>query len=428
MMTHKKFIPTILLVVFSLFLTLPHVFAQTMITDLGTISGTNKSEAFGINDLGQVVGHSTNWQGGGINFAVLWNSGVITDLGTLGGVATYAYDINNVGQIVGWSQDSINRNILPFIWENGIMRELSLPYPLNSNSIAYGLNDSGIVVGEGHGNAIVWHDNTYTDLGVGSAKAINNLGQVVGWRETPDSSQHAFLWQNGVFTDLGDLGGGRSIAFGINDAGQVVGESATVAGPPRAFLWQNGVMTDLDSTIPAGYCSEAFGINDVGQIVGHRFNCGNSTEEYPMLWENGVATQLGTLGGSFGGTSAINNKGNISGYSRYNDMYPNEVHATLWTVPILPPTPQQQIQGTVNQVQSFINSGVIPNGSGNALESKLDSATKKLNDGKIEQTRKVLLGFIKEIEGMMVKKVISQTDGTTLINSTNAILSQLGGV
>ena len=45
---------------------------------------------------------------------------------------------------------------------------------------------------------------------------------------------------------LGGFGGYFSIATGINDAGQVVGFSPNLtADADHAFLWQNGVMTDL---------------------------------------------------------------------------------------------------------------------------------------------------------------------------------------
>jgi probable HAF family extracellular repeat protein len=99
------------------------------------------------------------------------------------------------------------------------------------------------------------------------ARAINNHGQVVGMASTASGRSRAFLWQNGVMTDLGSLREqGSSDAVDINDRGQVVGWSD---GYP--FLWQNGVMTDLNGLIPAGsgwLLQGAHAINRHGQIVG----------------------------------------------------------------------------------------------------------------------------------------------------------------
>ncbi len=38
-------------------------------------------------------------------------------------------------------------------------------------------------------------------------------------------------------TDLGTLGGDRSVAYGINDQGQIVGQSSAPDGEIRAVLW-----------------------------------------------------------------------------------------------------------------------------------------------------------------------------------------------
>jgi probable HAF family extracellular repeat protein len=74
-------------------------------------------------------------------------------------------------------------------------------------------------------------------------------------------------------TDLGTLPGDVvfSSALGINNKGQVVGTSRDARGNQRAFLWQDGVMTDLNTLIPASsplFLFAAQAINSRGQIAG----------------------------------------------------------------------------------------------------------------------------------------------------------------
>jgi probable HAF family extracellular repeat protein len=74
---------------------------------------------------------------------------------------------------------------------------------------------------------------------------MNDAGAVVGTADLPgesgSQSHHAFLWRDGVKTDLGSLGG-TSHAEGINSQGQVVGRSKPTPDSPvqHAFLWENG--------------------------------------------------------------------------------------------------------------------------------------------------------------------------------------------
>ena len=73
--------------------------------DLGVLPGIGLSEAFGINDAGQVVGVEYS-AAGTHGYATEWSGGsVITELGLLPGTrASDAFGINDAGQAVGVSE------------------------------------------------------------------------------------------------------------------------------------------------------------------------------------------------------------------------------------------------------------------------------------------------------------------------------------
>ena len=120
-------------------------------------------------------------------------------------------------------------------------------------------------------------------LGVGNtAAAINNAGQVTGLSALPGSQTfHPFLWTSDKgMQDLGVLPGDLvGAGLGINNRGDIVGASVSAPGPatgnPRAFLYRNGVMSDLNDLVPTDsplYLLTGFGINDAGEIVGFGVN------------------------------------------------------------------------------------------------------------------------------------------------------------
>lgn len=245
--------------------------------DLGVLPNTTESFAYAINDAGQVTGVSMSL-GSVTPRAFLWQNNSMTDIG---GFTPRA--INNNGDVVG--AQTIKRNNVEWydracLWRNGALTDLGTL--AGNHSYAYGINDAGQVAGVSFtGNdtstrAFLWSGGAISDLGTlgglsSQAYAISNGRHVVGYANATGESPHAVLFTFSspsgpiTITDLGTLGGAYSYAYAVNGKGQVVGTNG------HAFLWQNGVTSDLNSLAPAdsGWVLEAASaINDKGQIAG----------------------------------------------------------------------------------------------------------------------------------------------------------------
>lgn len=245
-----------------------YLFRDNAITDLGTLGG-NDSQALGINDLDQVVGRSLN--ASGQPHAYLWDNGVMTDLAAGSSGSSEARGINGAGTVVGIT------GRFPFIWQNGAMSVL--PTIQGNGGVADAINAAGDVAGSSWNadfsamDPVMWTGGQLIDLGGGAsyaeALALNNLGQVVGYRQFSNGEIHAVLWDHGTVTDLGGFGGTWSMATGINDAGMITGwASVGSTGLNHAWSWSAGVLTDLGVESNT-FNSLAYGINRAGQIAGN---------------------------------------------------------------------------------------------------------------------------------------------------------------
>jgi probable HAF family extracellular repeat protein len=113
------------------------------ITDLGTLGGTS-SEAYGINNGGQVVGLAEI--AGEYSRAFLYSGGPLIDLGTLGGSASSAYGINDGGQVVGWALNASGATCA-CLWEAGVPYGLNALIPAGGDwalGIARDINERGV--------------------------------------------------------------------------------------------------------------------------------------------------------------------------------------------------------------------------------------------------------------------------------------------
>jgi probable HAF family extracellular repeat protein len=197
------------------------------------------------------------------------------------------------------------------------------------------INDRGQIVGSQY----LWDNGTVTNLGFlpganfTNAKGINNLGQVVGSSGILNNSSSAFIWQNGVMSDLGTIsspdcpGCYYSSAKDINDRGQVIGALGSIAFLP-SFVWANGTLIDIIK----GYTSVR-AINNSGKVtVSYSLKAFSSAYVWPDNTPNLRNTPTPFL--FFSGGLDINNAdqvvGSVSFFSISEGRMVMGVRSYLW--------------------------------------------------------------------------------------------------
>lgn len=261
----------------------------------------------------------------------------LVDLGTLGGPSSIIFGatgpLNNSGMVTSCADKSTADPFFP-------------------NDNPYFGGDPFVE------DAFLWTGRVLKDLGtlrggIGSCgQWISDNGEVVGASENGvfDTaggfpSVVAVRWKHGSIQELGSLGGAESVAFAVNNAGQITGGAANTipdnnqgaifssgATQVHTFLWQNGTMQDLGTL--GGPDSQAFYINQRGEIAGLSTTNSIPNETTgipsvdPFVWKSGHMIDLGTLGGTFGAPGAINNRGEVAGFSNLAEDI--ATHAFLW--------------------------------------------------------------------------------------------------
>ena len=251
-----------------------------------------------------------------------------------------------------------------------LLAALAIPVQLSAQQSRYQVIDLGTLGGKSSG-------------GFG----INKVGWADGYSTLPgETITHAFVWQNGVMTDIGTPGLNSLAAYPFNDVGEVaiLGEVSTPdpLTPPEdfcgfgthrgcpPFVWKDGILTQLPTL--GGNNGHASQVNDLGDVAGVAENTisdptcipqnclesicrSQKLKTKPVLWQDGQIQELPTLHDDPDGNGlVINDNGDVAGTSGQCIGSANEaLHAVLWQNGTA--IDLGNLRGTTNNHPQYIN-------------------------------------------------------------------------
>jgi len=284
-----------------------------------------------------------------------FESATVTDLGTLGGAQSAAFDINEGGDIAGMAWDAAHKSHA-VAWFNGQIYSLHDGTPAWQSARAYGINDNRVVVGEytepSPGilfRAFYYYPGIWLTSLPGNptpnypydwqtqAHAINKYGRIAGEAiripnffqpAPPDTVDLCYdrlpiQWPTGSPNPVGlfcvtdvnndnhwdNQEGLSPAAYDVNDSGNFVGtDGASTA--QSMFLFKNGqripvpAPNPLDTTIPGQY-GYANGLNNKNWVVGTFGWMGQNFRGF--VWDGTSASSI-NLGMFPGGTRSWANE------------------------------------------------------------------------------------------------------------------------
>ena len=298
--------------------------SATGMTDIGTLGGNN-SYALQINDSGEVAGWS--YLADNVTYhAFTWTpSGGMVDLGTLGGCCSQANAINSAGNVAG---DSIGSDGLqhPFFWSPATGMVSLGVFTGDQRNYAFGINNHNHVTGQVY------------------------YGEVV----------HAFIWAPGAtFTLIGQLPGAlHSVGTAINNNDNIVGTgSLPTCCSFTSTIWTLAAGMHDTGLFPGGIYTANEAINDSQQVVGWGFTNSSESKSSAYYWTSSTGrVLLNTLGGDQTYAWGISAKGFITGHSQLPGD--TATHAVLWNSYTSAPTDLGTLPGGVNSYARGLNNAL----------------------------------------------------------------------
>lgn len=347
-----------------------------------------------INNNGQVVGYTYD-ETYTYCRAILFDStgkGNNVYLGTLGGDHSFAWSINDNGQICGQAYTSSGYGHATLFDSSGGGANIDLGTLGGDESCAYSINNSGQIVGNAHASFYFFYATLFdstgkqnnlqigTDVDGSSAVSINNNGQIVGRDGNASASSRPFA---SIFDPSGGkdtlflkgLDGWDSFAYSNNDNGEIVGYAQIASGELRAALFDpTGNKNAVNLGTLGGNYSWTYSINNSGQIVGWARTGNDWTTNRATLFDpTGGGNNINlnnlidpALGWELNEAYCINDNGWIIGHG----SNPNGDYSAFLLTPVAepstPPIADASTDQTVTDIDDDGSEQVTLDGSGSS--------------------------------------------------------------
>ena len=248
----------------------PMAIGQTFTFRNLEIPNAQSTTPYGVNDSGVISGNYTD--SSGVVHCFMHSGNTITTITDPNGTGTSCFGINAFGAIVGF-YNVLNSFSNGFIYANGVFTDVIVP-TATAGTIAYGINDSGLVVGQ------------FSD----------------------SNGTHGFLFNGSTYETLNAPGADVTIAVGINSNNIITLQSVNSSG---VSSWVRIGTHYSQLSVPGAVTTAVHSINNLNEIALSWFD--SSSLEHGAVLAGGKYDLIDDPAGTGTGIETINDHHAIVG-------------------------------------------------------------------------------------------------------------------